>query len=104
MLCGLLSCVAWAPDPACPGLVAFGDGRGTVTLVGLPDLEAYARHMPVWHQNRLGLRQAVGAIKSRGKNIASSTKAAVGGALNEAKHLVKDVKETLGGVFSLFGR
>ena len=46
----------WAPDPSRPGLVALGDGRGAVVLVGLADLEDWARHMPVWH-HRGAIRQ-----------------------------------------------
>lgn len=49
--------------------------------------------MTVWHHARLGLRQVAGALKSKGKTLASSTKSTVGGGLTEAKHVAKDVEE-----------
>jgi len=101
-------CVDWAPDPSRPGMVGWGDGSGRVVLVGLPDAEEWARHMPIWH-HRGGLRQAVHSVgtglRSKTGRLASSTKAAAAGAMSEAKYLAKDVQGSaiVRGVLGFFG-
>jgi hypothetical protein len=95
----------FAPNSHQPGLFGFGDKYGGVHLIGLEDLQEYAKHMPIRH-HRSGLRLAAHSLKTglktKTKGIASSTKAAI----SEAKYLVKDVKEKglLKGVMGFFGQ
>lgn len=80
-----------------------------VHLVGLADLEDWAQHMPVSH-HRHGLRQAVhqvaGGLRSQAGRLGGSVKGAAAGALSEAKHLVRDAKDSalVKGVLGFFGR
>eukprot|EP00615_Pteridomonas_danica_P005817 CAMPEP_0114332244 /NCGR_PEP_ID=MMETSP0101-20121206/2953_1 /TAXON_ID=38822 ORGANISM="Pteridomonas danica, Strain PT" /NCGR_SAMPLE_ID=MMETSP0101 /ASSEMBLY_ACC=CAM_ASM_000211 /LENGTH=2382 /DNA_ID=CAMNT_0001462853 /DNA_START=527 /DNA_END=7678 /DNA_ORIENTATION=- len=104
----IATCIDWAPDPAHPGIMAIGDKYGGIKLIGLSDIEEFAKHMPIRHHRSGGIRQAVSSVKAglrtKTKGIASSTKAVAAGAFSEAKYLVKDVKEKglLKGVMGFF--
>ena len=104
------TCIDWAPDPCRPGLAAIGDTTGTVHLVGLHDVEEWARHMSVAHHAGLGLRQVVHGtlegVRSKTRGIASGAKEGISQAITEAKFIAKDLKESpvVQGLLGLFRR